>query len=83
MYEGSSQRTRDRENLKTIESLGRMAENTEVRKFIRPNEAVKIYGICRQYLENIAAEAGAPYKIGRVVLINVNAFEAYLELHKV
>ena len=33
------------ENLKTIESLGKMAESTEVRKFIRPNEAVKVYGI--------------------------------------
>ena len=72
------------ENLETIGSLsGMMDGNDIVRKFIRPNDAVRMYGIGRQYLENVAVDAGALYKIGRVVLINVNAFEAYLELHKV
>lgn len=35
-----------KENLKTIESLGKMAENTEVRKFIRPNERMFVLFLC-------------------------------------
>ena len=72
------------ENLKSIETLGRIVEEKkEARKFIRPNEAIKTYSMSRQFLENVAAEAGALYKIGKVVLINVKVFEDYLELHKV
>ena len=77
-------KTMTKDNLETISSLGSMvSEDDIVRRYVRPNDAAKMYGIGRQYLENVATDAGALYKIGRVVLINVDAFEAYLEQFKV
>ena len=77
-------KTMTKDNLETISSLGSMvSEDDIVRRYVRPNDAAKMYGIGRQFLENVAAEAGALYKIGKVVLINVKVFEDYLELHKV
>ena len=72
------------ENEKSINSLKKiMEEGDELRKFIRPKEATRIYSLSRTFVEEIARESGAMYKIGKVVLINVKAFEDYLEQHKV
>ena len=58
-------------------------DGDEVRKFTRPKEAIRIYSMSRHYVEEVAHEAGALYKIGRVTLINVKSFEEYLERCKV
>ncbi len=72
------------ENEKSINSLRKiMEEGDELRKFIRPKEAIRIYSISRSFLEDVAKESGAMYKIGKVILINVKTFEDYLEKHKV
>ena len=72
------------ENEKSINSLRKiMEEGDEMRKFIRPKEATRIYSLSRSFIEEIATEAGALYKIGKAVLINVNVFEEYLERHRV
>ncbi len=68
------------ENEKSINSLRKiMEEGDELRKFIRPKEAKRIYSISRSFLEDVAKESGAMYKIGKVILINVKTFEDYLE----
>ncbi len=72
------------ENEKSINSLRKiMEEGDELRRFIRPKEAIRMYSLSRTFIEEIARESGAMYKIGKVVLINVKVFEDYLELHKV
>ena len=72
------------ENEKSIKSLRKiMEEGDELRKFIRPKEAIRMYSLSRTFIEEIARESGAMNKIGKVVLINVKVFEDYLELHKV
>ena len=71
------------ESEKSINSLRKiMEEGDELRKFIRPKEAIRIYSLSRAFIEEIARESGAMYKIGKVVLINVKTFEDYLEQHK-
>ena len=68
------------ENEKSINSLKKiMEEGDELRKFIRPKEATRIYSLSRTFIEQIARESGAMYKIGKVVLINVKVFDEYLE----
>lgn len=72
------------ESEKSINSLRKiMEEGDELRKFIRPKEAIRIYSLSRTFIEEIARDSGAMYKIGKVVLINVRTFEEYLEQHKV
>ena len=72
------------ESEKSINSLRKiMEEGDELRKFIRPKEAIRIYSMSRTYIEAIAKQSGAMYKIGKVVLINVQIFDDYLEKHKV
>ncbi|MCR5221383.1 MAG: hypothetical protein K6D90_00760 [Lachnospiraceae bacterium] len=68
------------ENEKSINSLRKiMEEGDELRKFIRPKEAIRMYSLSRTFIEEIARESGAMYKIGKVVLINVDVFEACLQ----
>lgn len=51
----------------------------EWKKFRRYDDAAEYYGICRSTLERLAKDAKAIYKVGKVVLINCEVFERYLE----
>ena len=71
------------ESEKSVNQLRKiMDEGDELRKFIRPKEAIRIYSLSRTFIEEIAKKSGAMYKIGKVVLINVKGFEDYLEKHR-
>ena len=60
------------ESEKSVNQLRKiMDEGDELRKFIRPKEAIRIYSLSRTFIEEIAKKSGAMYKIGKVVLINV------------
>ena len=51
------------ESEKSINSLRKiMDEGDELRKFIRPKEAIRIYSLSRAFIEEIARESGAMYK---------------------
>lgn len=56
-----------------FESLGK------AKKFIRYEEGAELYsvGLCK--FKEIALNAHAVYKIGRIVLVNVEKVDAYLE----
>ncbi len=60
-----------------------MQEGDEERKFIRPKEAIRIYSMSRTSVGNISKKANALYRIGNLLLINVEKFEEYLEKHLV
>lgn len=49
------------------------------RKFIRYSEGAILYGINERKFANMAKDAGAIYKVDRVVLVNREIFERYLE----
>ena len=53
------------------------------KKFITIKEGVDLYSMGHENLRNLAEEAGAIYRINRKVLINVAAFEEYLETFRV
>ena len=71
------------ESERSIRKLEKIMEDgDEFRKFVRPKEATRIYSLSRTFVDETAQKAGAMYKIGRVVLINVRLFEEYLEAHR-
>ncbi len=53
------------------------------KKFVTIKEGVDLYSMGHESLRNMAEDAGALYRINRKVLINVAAFEEYLETFRV
>ena len=53
------------------------------KKFVRYKEGAELYSICQSKFKKLAKEAKAIYKIDKVVLVNTDIFEAYLETFKV
>ena len=49
------------------------------RKFIRYKDGYDYYGICQKTFEKIAKDANATYKVGKLVLVNVEILDKYLE----
>lgn len=49
------------------------------RKFVRYREGAERYGLGLSKFRKMAVEAQATYKVGKVVLINCELFEQYLE----
>lgn len=49
------------------------------KKFVRYKEGAELYSISQSKFERMAKEAGAIYKLGKVVLVSCNIFEDYLE----
>lgn len=54
-------------------------ENGERKKFVRYKEGAQLYSICQSKFEKMAKEAKAIYKVDKVVLVNCELFEKYLE----
>jgi len=52
------------------------------RKFVRYKDAIDIYGIGLTLLKEMASEAHAIIRRGRMVLIDCEAFEKYLETYR-
>ena len=48
-------------------------------KFVRYQEGAELYSMGLHTFEELAKEAGAIYKIRRVVLVNLEIFEEYLD----
>jgi len=48
-------------------------------RFIRPKQGAIKYNMSRTSFTKLALQAGSVYKIERVLLIDVEKFEAYLE----
>lgn len=53
------------------------------RKFVRYKEGAEIYSMCQSKFEKLAKEAKAIYKVGKVVLVNCELFEKYLETFRI
>ena len=49
------------------------------KKFVRYDEGAKIYSMGLHFFQNLAKDAGAVYKIKRVVLVNTQVVDEYLE----
>ena len=53
--------------------------NTGRKKFVRYKEGAELYSMCQSKFERMAKEAKAIYKVDKVVLVNCDIFEDYLE----
>ena len=49
------------------------------KKFVRYKEGAELYSICQSKFEQMAKDAKAIYKVDKLVLVNCEIFEAYLE----
>ena len=56
------------------------SENIEV-KYMKTDQAMKRYSMCRNSLDSTAREAGALIKLGRSVFIDVQAMDKYMTGH--
>lgn len=56
-----------------------MESRVNRKKFIRYKEGAELYSICQSKFERLAKEAKAIYKVDKVVLVNCDIFEKYLE----
>lgn len=49
------------------------------KRFVRYKEGAEMYSMCQSKFERMAKEAKAFYKLDKLVLVNCDIFEAYLE----
>lgn len=53
------------------------------KRFVRYDEGAELYSMSPNKFSSIAKEARAVYKIDRIVLVNCEIFEEYLENYRV
>lgn len=53
------------------------------KKFIRYKEGAELYSISQSKFEKLAKDAKAIYKVDKVVLVNCELFEKYLETFRI
>ena len=56
-----------------------MKERVNKRRFVRVNEACEIYSMGLTKLKEVAKDAGATYKLNRMVLISLDKMDEYIE----
>lgn len=66
-------------NLKKIEVVNIVKERYGRKRFVRYRTGAELYDMSQSSFEDLAEEAGAKYKIGKMVLVNCDIFEEYLE----
>lgn len=52
------------------------------KRFVRYDEGAEFYSLGVHTFERLAKEAGALYKINRIVLVNLDIVDEYLETYK-
>lgn len=63
-----------------------MFTNKEImqnKKFVRYKDGCKLYSMSLRQFEKIAKDAGAIYKVNKMVLINTKIIDEYLEMYHV
>lgn len=66
-------------DLKKVEVVNIVKERYGRKRFVRYKTGAELYDMSQSSFEDLAEEAGAKYKIGRMVLVNCEIFEEYLE----
>ncbi|MBQ9489621.1 MAG: hypothetical protein IKO03_15555 [Lachnospiraceae bacterium] len=56
-----------------------MEETGRKKKFVRYKEGAEIYSMCQTKFERMARDAKAIYKLDKLVLVNTEIFDRYLE----
>jgi hypothetical protein len=61
---------------KEVRAVERMKNG---KRFVRYKEGAEIYSMCQTKFEQMAKDAKAIYKVDKLVLVNCDIFEEYLE----
>lgn len=56
-----------------------MKNKVNVKRFVRYKEGAELYSMCQTKFEEIAKDAGAVYKLNKLVLVNCDILDDYLE----
>ncbi len=54
-----------------------------LKKFVRYSEGAELYGMCQKKFIHLAKDAKATYKINRLVLVNLDVLDRYLETFRI
>ncbi|MDD3417894.1 MAG: DUF6462 family protein [Lachnospiraceae bacterium] len=58
-------------------------KKTDKKRFVRFKEGAELYSMSQPKFEQLARDAGATYKLNKLVLVNIDIFEEYLETFRV
>lgn len=64
-------------------SIGLVRGKEIMKKFIRYKEGASLYSMSQSKFEQMAKDAGAIYKLNKVVLVNMEVFNDYLESFRI
>ncbi|RBP35934.1 DUF6462 family protein [Garciella nitratireducens] len=56
-----------------------MKSKVNPKRFVRYKEGAELYSMCQTKFEEMAKEAGAVYKLNKLVLVNCDILDEYLE----
>lgn len=56
---------------------------TDKKRFVRYKEGAELYSMSQPKFEQLAKDAGAVYKLNKLVLVNLDVFDEYLESFRV
>lgn len=70
-----AEKSRIYEKIKELEPMVKSGK----KRFVRYQEGAELYSMGLHTFEQLAKEAGAIYKIRRVVLVNLDIFDEYLD----
>jgi hypothetical protein len=60
-----------------------MNEKKTKMKFVRYKEGAEIYSMSVRKFQDLAKDAGAIYKVGKMALVNCEIFDKYLDTFKI
>ena len=60
-----------------------MNKEINPKKFVRYKEGAKLYSMSQSKFEQMSKDAEATYKLNKVVLVNCDIFEEYLETFRI
>lgn len=63
--------------------LNQRSDKSAFKKYVRYKEGAEMYSMCQTKFERLAHEAKAIYKVDKLVLVNTELFERYLETFRV
>lgn len=57
--------------------------NNRYKKFVRYKEGAELYSMCQSKFEQLAKDAKATYKLDKLVLVNTEIIDKYLESFRI
>lgn len=58
-------------------------KKVDQKRFVRYKEGAELYSMCQSKFEDMARDAGAIYKLNKLVLVNCDIFEEYLKTFRI